>query len=104
MNRALMHRWQLELDRKVSALERELNQQMGDLLQQEIDREVLESVREQHLCQQGWHRVPAWVISRESQDVTRWLAENCRGRHERFCGRVVFELLEDAVAFAMVWA
>lgn len=89
-------------------VEVELANLLRDEISQQIDREIIEMVRQQDLMARGWHKVPPWYESRSSipwhdEKVAAWLSTNCRGQHERFSTSVVFADLADAVAFAMVW-
>jgi hypothetical protein len=105
MARSLRDRWTLEAlpdDRSG------LGDQLCEILREEIDREILELALEERLRRVGWHRVPGWdhgspAVLGERGDVAAWLRSRCLGRYHQLAGRVVFELNEDAVAFALVW-
>lgn len=106
-SRALSASWQLSVVESRLAQQRDdIEAEISRVLQRQIDHEILERAREQQLRQQGWHRVPAWdqeepVI--HGDEITAWLQARCPGPYHQFHGRVVFERLEDAVAFALVW-
>jgi len=87
------------------SLPQDLENQLGAALRDEIDREMLDTLREHDLLGQGWHRVPATgrAVDLPGVELDDWLAARCLGGYRRLDGRVMLELRDDAVAFSMVW-
>lgn len=95
--RQLSDRWTVELSREITTL-------MSQELQQEIDKEIMDSLTAEQLQSEGWIRVPIdnqrWLLG-----WAQWLEENIDKDDLHVCiGCVLFRRGEDAVAYALRWS
>jgi len=70
------------------------------ILQEEINREILNEVREKTLESKGYTRVEK--IHHRNIDEA-WVQDNIKGRYEVVNDRWHFELKDDAILFIMRW-
>jgi hypothetical protein len=82
-------------------MEEQMLKEIGKEMSREIDREVLWGF----LKDLGWTRViiDRFQDNRHAIDITHWLADRCKGAHERSGTDFIFELEADAVNFILTW-
>jgi hypothetical protein len=82
-------------------MEEQMLKEIGKEMSREIDREVLWGM----LKEIGWKRVmiDRFQDNRHAIDITHWLADRCKGAHERCGADFIFELEADAVNFILTW-
>jgi hypothetical protein len=86
---------------EVGMIEEEIINKVAGEMSREIDREVLWGF----LKELGWTRVmiDRFQDNRHAVDITHWLADRCKGAHERNGTDFIFELEADAVNFILTW-
>jgi hypothetical protein len=82
-------------------LEDQLADNMGHVMAQEIDREILWGMLEG----MGWTRVmlPTLGNAYMAVDIISWLEANCKNPHERSGRDFIFESAKDANWFKLRW-
>lgn len=72
------------------------------IIQQEIDREIIQEAAIAYFVGEGWTRV---VISNTDLEyIGSWMQENIRGNWRGFTTQWVFEDPEEAILFRMRWS
>jgi hypothetical protein len=69
------------------------------ILQEEIDREIILTIKAQQLVNEGWIMIPFTV--KISLD---WFKENMQDEYAMVLGKMYFKSHEDAVLYTLTWA
>lgn len=80
----------------------DLEQTMADILRDQIDREIKESLIIAYFVDQGWSMVT--IGDSDLTDLGWWMEEHIKGGWRGTTTRWVFEDPQDAVLFKMRWA
>jgi len=69
------------------------------IIQEEIDREIILTVKAEGLVKQGWITIPFTV--KISLD---WFKENIHDEYAMILGKMYFKSHEDAVLYSLTWS
>jgi hypothetical protein len=69
------------------------------IIQEEIDREIVLTVKAEGLVKQGWIMIPFTV--KISID---WFKENMQDEYAMILGKMYFKSQEDAVLYSLTWS
>jgi hypothetical protein len=94
--RALAAGWTME---EQQVIEHEIGSEFAKVLQEQIDKEFIMSIKAENLVEQGWVRVPFTVMT--SID---WFVENIRDEYVMILGEMYFKSSEDAVLYSLAWS
>lgn len=85
-----------------TAADKELQDQMAKILQEEIDWEILAGV----FVKSGWTMIDLQRFhnAKEAVDVANWIEGNCTGKHMKRGKTFVFQNKQDAEWFTLRWS
>lgn len=85
----------------MTELEEELSAKMGELLREEIDREIMLDM----LVATGWTKVELERLKDRYQsiDIELWIDDHCTGKYTKLGRTFVFEKKQDAEWFSLRW-
>jgi hypothetical protein len=84
---------------KPQDLDHLLGGEFAKIIQVEIDREIVLTVKAESLVKQGWIQIPFTV--KISID---WFNENIRDEYAMILGKMYFKSQEDAVLYSLTWS
>jgi hypothetical protein len=96
MSRTLNDRYTKEESQKISF---NFSAEYVKILQEEIDREIILTVKAEGLVKQGWITIPFTV--KISLD---WFKENMQDEYAMILGKMYFKSHEDAVLYSLTWS
>jgi len=73
--------------------------EFAKIIQEEIDREIILTVKAEGLVKQGWIMIPFTV--KISID---WFKENMHDEYAMILGKMYFKSHEDAVLYSLTWS
>jgi hypothetical protein len=73
--------------------------EFANIIQEEIDREIVLTVKAESLVKQGWIQIPFTV--KISID---WFKENMQDEYAMILGKMYFKNHEDAVLYTLTWS
>ena len=83
-------------------IEKTIADQIADILQEEINKETIISIKTAYLVNNGWTLVT--LNSTHSLDgLGEWLQSNIKHDYRLFSDRAVFENQDDALLFKLSW-
>ena len=88
-----------EIQPLLSTLSDESYNEFANIIQEEIDREIVLTVKAESLVKQGWIQIPFTV--KISID---WFRENIQDEYEMLLGKMYFKSHEDAVLYSLTWS
>ena len=97
--RQLSANWTVE---QAQDLEHHISDDLAKILQEEIDREIIEEITGASLVEQGWTKVPNFFVVID--EVQNWLAENTSDDYRCWGKSVYFKSSEDATLYVLKWS
>ena len=73
--------------------------EFAEIIQEEIDREIVLTVKADSLVKEGWITIPFTV--KISLD---WFKENMQDEYAMILGKMYFKSHEDAVLYSLTWS
>jgi NADH:ubiquinone oxidoreductase subunit F (NADH-binding) len=101
-SRKLSHSYtveQIQSLKLMGTLSDEVYDDFAKIIQEEIDREIILTVKAEGLVKQGWITIPFTV--KISID---WFKENMQDEYAMILGKMYFKSHEDAVLYSLTWA
>jgi hypothetical protein len=95
MSRILNAKYTMEEPQETST---DFSAEYANILQEEIDREIILTVKAEGLVKQGWIMIPFTV--KISID---WFKENMQDEYAMVLGKMYFKSSEDAVLYSLTW-
>jgi len=93
---------------KNTSIEDEVIGNVARLMQQEIDKELMESIEAEHLLGNGWResplRKPWGPFSNWEAETAQWCHLHCTGDYKYVLSHWWFEHAADATAFTLRFA
>ena len=83
----------------LGTLSDEVYDDFAKIIQEEIDREIVLTVKAEGLVKQGWFTIPFTV--KISID---WFKENMQDEYAMILGKMYFKSHEDAVLYSLTWS
>jgi len=96
MSRTLNAKYTMEEPQEISV---DFSAEYAKILQEEIDREIILTVKAEGLVKQGWIMIPFTV--KISLD---WFKENMQDEYAMILGKMYFKSHEDAVLYSLTWS
>lgn len=97
--RKLNATWTVE---KSQDLEHHISDELARILQEEIEKEIVEEITGNTLVEQGWTKVPITVW--QNVDMDRWLEENMTNEYKHLKKYAYFKSSADATLYILKWA
>ena len=72
-------------------------------LQEEIDREIVETIHLTHLVKEGWI-LPACNYQKHNSEIGAWVHSTAKGEYGNLNGKWVFKDPADATLFTLKWS
>jgi hypothetical protein len=94
--RKLSAKYTMEL---VQEAKTQMSDELAKIIQENIDREIVLTVKAEGLVKQGWIHIPFTV--KISID---WFRENIQDEYEMILGKMYFKNHEDAVLYSLTWS
>lgn len=99
--RPLNANWTVEQSQDI---EHQISDELAKIMQEEIDREIIEEITSVGLVEQGWTKVPNYVRLLTIDEMQNWLAENTTDEYKLLKYSVCFKNYEDATLYILKWA
>lgn len=96
MSRTLNANWTVE---EVQGPSVDFSATYAKILQEEIDKEIILTIKAEGLVKQGWIMIPFTV--KISLD---WFMENIHDEYAMILGKMYFKSHEDAVLYSLKWS
>ena len=93
--RALADTWTME---EQQVIEHEIGEGLAKILQEQIDKEIIMSIKAEELIKQGWFMIPFAV-----KTSINWFKENIKDEYAMILGKMYFKSQEDAVFYTLTW-
>ena len=90
---------QIQSLKLMGTLSDEVYDDFAKIIQEEIDREIILTVKAEGLVKQGWIIIPFTV--KISLD---WFKENIHDEYAMILGKMYFKSHEDAVLYSLTWS
>ena len=90
---------QIQSLKLLGTLSDEVYDDFAKIIQEEIDREIILTVKADSLVKEGWIIIPFTV--KISID---WFKENMQDEYAMILGKMYFKSSEDAVLYSLTWA
>jgi hypothetical protein len=90
---------QIQSLKLLGTLSDEVYDDFAKIIQEEIDREIILTVKAEGLVKQGWIMIPFTV--KISLD---WFKENMQDEYAMILGKMYFKSHEDAVLYSLTWS
>ena len=79
-------------------IEHQLSEELAKMLQEMIDREILEEIKAAQLVKEGWTKVPFLV-----KMWLDWFDDNMQDDYLRIGDSMYFKNYDDAVLYSLTW-
>lgn len=93
--RKLSANWTVE---RSQDLDQAVVSEFAKILQEQIDKEVLMTIKAEELIKQGWFMIPFAV-----KTSINWFKENIKDEYAMILGKMYFKSQEDAVFYTLTW-
>ena len=87
----------------VYQMDDEASSELARILQEEIDREIVESIQIERLKAEGWTEAKN-NFNIGPRTKKRWLEDNAQGEYKIFVKSVLFSRASDATMFVLKWS
>ena len=77
----------------------QMSDELAKIIQENIDREIVLTIKAEELVNRGWIMIPFTV--KISID---WFKENIQDEYEMILGKMYFKSHEDAVLYSLTWS
>lgn len=96
--RQLSANWTVE---QAQDLEHHISDDLAKILQEEIDREIIEEITGASLVEQGWTKVPVTIWRNVNMEA--WLSENMIDEYKHLSNYAYFKSSDDATLYILKW-
>ncbi len=95
-SRKLYANWTLQ---ESQDLDQDVVSEFAKILQEQIDKEVLMTIKAEEFVKQGWFMIPFTV-----KNSIDWFNENIQDEYAMILGKMYFKSHEDAVLYSLTWS
>jgi hypothetical protein len=91
-------------------IDKDVWDEIGKSLQEEIDQEIVDDIRRQGLMLEGWHKAPftsekfTTPVGTQIADVVAWIHLNATAQYQIFGREFWFTSEEDLTLFVLKWS